>query len=1112
MTGGADTSAAVAADGSKRQVAPTEKVLFLFFCWCWLLLLSAFLVVDSVPAEQVAYLVLAAAGLFVVCTNWFLRRPLDYLPLTYGAFFVLVFVQALILSPLHAGAVLPLALIQVLAVLLPAFLHLWRAQIVLGAGLTVAVAAAVVWCGVSAAQAVRAAVLIAVSVPLGLFALHLANSSSAANAGEARIAKLETEGFRLIVQAESAGLADRAWGVALLQATLFAVLVFLDFAFAGPDFLVSVYFKLYSLVLIILASLLYSVIRPSHLAAAVAWTTVLVGCVLSLVEIGRGDSALIRSAVPLVFLALTTTALPWSVGKQVLVASGLLAAALVTRLLPSAPDLSTAFLEIGTAFGRYRFDILVVLLGVGASVVFARALGQRNLKTYVRHFEKTGPPQVVDCAPPEKLTLPCAEVLGIARTEKLLSGLFILGVVSCCASTVLLLKLDSRWLLGATSVWLLFFSVWGMLIYAYRRDSAFRPLWSFAAFITVVLICWPSILIVYGEHGAFYWLFWPACLLTGIGLIPWGLRELGPIYAVVIVTGIKLHGKIHLDDLTTIVLVVASILSLLISLRGSRLLQEECLVRGFKECLTSAASARDVLRFLADYLSGCCRSSTAVLKAEDDSIEVVTAGQVFPMGCDPEYLRTLETAVKPYEPTGLRMRLLNWLGPESALIDSRFGVFAPQHGLLIELDPQCGRSPRHADILVERNFPALPFKNNSEARIVGVLGAIAVLKLEIFREQQLRAESERRSELAQTEREYELGVLVHDINNTVQDLTVLCESIVDDISAAPGCESTFTGRIDRIAAIARSMAAVVSDAKRKRELERIVELNPREAVDVFNVVQEIVTFSTVRAERKRIGVRLKLGESSEPLWVKISAREHLETILRNLLNNAITYSDPGVDVGVKLDADVDSITVTVSDNGPGLTAEECESIFLSGYRGRAGARVSGGLGLGLSQSRRVAEAAGGSLTASSPGLGQGATFVLRLPRFTPPKEKIYAGAWALMVDDQAPLTDFYTKIARALKLEPGVASSITEARELLEERGRPVFVLTDIHLGAANGLDLVSEVRRIYGNALPVLVVSGMNDVDIVSKALAAGASDYVAKPIGRQALFSRIQSLLASN
>src|SRR5262249_31180643 len=142
-------------------------------------------------------------------------------------------------------------------------------------------------------------------------------------------------------------------------------------------------------------------------------------------------------------------------------------------------------------------------------------------------------------------------------------------------------------------------------------------------------------------------------------------------------------------------------------------------------------------------------------------------------------------------------------------------------------------------------------------------------------------ERNRTAELAVAEREYELSTVVHDINNTVQDLSLLCDGILEGIGTdEPARNQTFAPKIERIATIARSMATMVSDAKRRRELERLQDLSPREVVEVSGVLRELIEFARIRAERKRITVEATdLGE--EEIWVNISAREHFETILRN---------------------------------------------------------------------------------------------------------------------------------------------------------------------------------------------------------------------------------------
>jgi signal transduction histidine kinase/CheY-like chemotaxis protein len=421
-------------------------------------------------------------------------------------------------------------------------------------------------------------------------------------------------------------------------------------------------------------------------------------------------------------------------------------------------------------------------------------------------------------------------------------------------------------------------------------------------------------------------------------------------------------------------------------------------------------------------------------------------------------------------------------------------------------------------VFIVLRFPLFEIMRSNESRAAAALSSIALSRIQRFRESARFSEQSERYEQKALEREYELGALVHDINNTVQDMTLLCESILEESlaevvhgSAAPKeREEILSSQIKRIADVARCVATVVSDAKRKRELERLSDLRPREMVEVTNVLDDILAFASIRAARKRIHVEFP-ESSTEQLWVRVSVREHLETILRNLLNNAIAYSEPGSKIGVSVNSDADWVRINVFDNGPGLSESDRDAIFLSGFRGRSSMGMPGGLGLGLAESRRVAESAGGSLDAFSEGEGFGSTFTVVLPRQNPPVTNGECEQWSLVVDDQPALAEFYCRLSKALHLAPASASSVDEALSIVDRRGQPTFVITDIHLGASNGLELVRQLRLEFGNALPILVVSGLTDESVAQKARAAGATDFVAKPVSRRVLFARIQSLLPS-
>ena len=104
----------------------------------------------------------------------------------------------------------------------------------------------------------------------------------------------------------------------------------------------------------------------------------------------------------------------------------------------------------------------------------------------------------------------------------------------------------------------------------------------------------------------------------------------------------------------------------------------------------------------------------------------------------------------------------------------------------------------------------------------------------------------------------------------------------------------------------------------------------------------------------------------------------LTQVLRNLIENAVKYSPDGGDIRVTGSSDGRTVTVRVEDSGIGIAANEVQHVFARFHRGGADPTVRG-MGLGLYLSHHLIEAQGGHITASSSGLGQGATFSVTLP-------------------------------------------------------------------------------------------------------------------------------------
>lgn len=108
--------------------------------------------------------------------------------------------------------------------------------------------------------------------------------------------------------------------------------------------------------------------------------------------------------------------------------------------------------------------------------------------------------------------------------------------------------------------------------------------------------------------------------------------------------------------------------------------------------------------------------------------------------------------------------------------------------------------------------------------------------------------------------------------------------------------------------------------------------------------------------------------------------QRIAQILGNLLNNALRHTPTGGRVTIAGTSSAHLASITVTDTGEGMTADQLGHIFERFYRGDAArAADKGGSGIGLTIAKAIAEAHQGSLAASSPGPGQGSTFTLTIP-------------------------------------------------------------------------------------------------------------------------------------
>jgi CheY-like chemotaxis protein/anti-sigma regulatory factor (Ser/Thr protein kinase) len=245
----------------------------------------------------------------------------------------------------------------------------------------------------------------------------------------------------------------------------------------------------------------------------------------------------------------------------------------------------------------------------------------------------------------------------------------------------------------------------------------------------------------------------------------------------------------------------------------------------------------------------------------------------------------------------------------------------------------------------------------------------------------------------------------------------------------------------------------------------------------------------------------------------------LSQVIANLLNNAAKYTPAGGRILLAAQADDGLARVTVEDNGLGIPPEMLPRVFdMFTQVDRNLDRSRGGLGLGLTIARRLAELHGGRLEAHSDGDGRGTRFVLELPALgrpaAPPPERGGAarpGAApqplrVLVADDNADSGDSLGHLLRLAGYATTVVRDGLQAFRVAEEL-RPDAVLLDLGMPGLSGFEVARRLRlHDWGRAMLLVAVTGWGQHADRLRSEAAGFDHHVVKPVDPQ----EIEALLA--
>jgi signal transduction histidine kinase/ActR/RegA family two-component response regulator len=273
------------------------------------------------------------------------------------------------------------------------------------------------------------------------------------------------------------------------------------------------------------------------------------------------------------------------------------------------------------------------------------------------------------------------------------------------------------------------------------------------------------------------------------------------------------------------------------------------------------------------------------------------------------------------------------------------------------------------------------------------------------------------------------------------------------------------------------------------------------------------TLENIRPNWEKKNISMVFFPNDTPVELEIDPTR-LAQVLTNLMTNAIKYTDENGKITVRLTSREDGVRIGVTDSGVGLGREEIGRIFEMFHQSRTPHTQNvGGLGVGLTVARSLAELHGGGLLAESAGVGKGATFTLWLPQLTDSKavdfsvpsltpltdnvdRRLLRGRRILLVEDSVDTRDTLKRIFQRRACDVTTAGSGEEALEQVKS-APPEIIISDLGLPGISGIEFMTRLRKLpEWQDVVAVALSGLGREQDIKAAQGAGFDAHLLKPV----------------
>ena len=410
-----------------------------------------------------------------------------------------------------------------------------------------------------------------------------------------------------------------------------------------------------------------------------------------------------------------------------------------------------------------------------------------------------------------------------------------------------------------------------------------------------------------------------------------------------------------------------------------------------------------------------------------------------------------------------------------------------------------------------------------------ILSAATVIILAI-RQRRIERLRQFRQEQEQKSYEEKVQMLINISHELRTPLTLIMAPLKRLLKESETDQETFS-TLNRMYRQSRRMRDILNMVLDLRKMEVGKDRLKLEETDTYEWLMEVAGDIVDEEKTENIDIAVEVDSDASRIWID---RKKCETVMTNILMNAIKHSQSGDRISIKAERNGDEMRISISDQGPGLAGVDMSQIYTRFYQS-GGEKY--GSGIGLAYSKILIDMHGGNIGAYNND-GRGATFWWEVPAVpaedeqdtctrgylnelmgynpgleisVPETERFDTSGMTLMlVDDNHDLLAFLREALSNEFSEIILAQSGNQALKTISSGKLPDIIVSDVNMPDGDGFLLCKEIKTNEKlNHIPIVLLTARGDEHDQSDSYRIGADGFIAKPFEMETLTELLRGLL---